>query len=540
MDFGYVFLFGDFNSRTKNKPDYIENDAVHDSVSVLSYSNDDQLTERINPDVGHNEYGTRLLSLCKATGVRIVNGRHKGGYSNDFTFNGARGLSTIDYLLTTSDMFDTISKYIVGNFTMFSDHTPLHIELHCFLDAYNIVNNDFLRSRDVFKWDSCYLELCKESLFACENISNTVNFECITSQDELDERLQILVNLLDSSFGQHFKLQSKNPKQTNKVRSTQRRTVYLSVDDKPWFDGKLKSLYKDYVVALRKFNSYKCNSNHADLLSKKRIYKKHEAKAKRIYKNTEGDQLSLLKQNNPKQFFAKFKKRSKTNSNISLENFYEHFKSIASTQDDGDIESGNEGLDINCIFEELDKNISIDEIKEAIGNLKPGKSHGEDGILNEYFIEFQDYFLPILHNLFNCILNTGIFPSTWSSSIIIPVFKKGDSTDPNNYRGISLVSNMCKLFTSILNKRLLEWSTYNDVITDAQFGFKPSCGTRDAIFALHSIISNRLVKRRGYIVHSSILKKRWILLIDDFCGLNFQRLALKENYCQLLKRYIVM
>lgn len=31
-------------------------------------------------------------------------------------------------------------------------------------------------------------------------------------------------------------------------------------------------------------------------------------------------------------------------------------------QDDGDIESGNEGLDINCIFEELDKNISIDEI----------------------------------------------------------------------------------------------------------------------------------------------------------------------------------
>lgn len=61
MDFGHVFLFGDFNSRTNNKPDYIENDAVHGSVSVLS--NDDQLTERINQDVGHNEYGTRLLSL---------------------------------------------------------------------------------------------------------------------------------------------------------------------------------------------------------------------------------------------------------------------------------------------------------------------------------------------------------------------------------------------------------------------------------------------------------------------------------------------
>lgn len=77
----------------------------------------------------------------------------------------------------------------------------------------------------------------------------------------------------------------------------------------------------------------------------------------------------MLKQNNLKQFFAKFKKKSKTNSKISLENFYDHFKFIATTQDDGDTESGNEGLVINCIFEELDKTISFDEIKEAIVNL---------------------------------------------------------------------------------------------------------------------------------------------------------------------------
>lgn len=42
----------DFNSRTKIKPYY----TVHNSVSLLSYSNDNQLTEQINQDVGHNEY----------------------------------------------------------------------------------------------------------------------------------------------------------------------------------------------------------------------------------------------------------------------------------------------------------------------------------------------------------------------------------------------------------------------------------------------------------------------------------------------------
>lgn len=102
------------------------------------------------------------------------------------------------------------------------------------------------------------------------------------------------------------------------------------------------------------------------------------------------------------------------------------------------------------------------KLKKAIDKLKRGKSHGGGGILNEYFIEFQDYLLPILCNLFNCILHTGFSPSAWSGSIIVSVFKKGDCKDPNNYRGTRLVSNLYKLFTSIL----LQWSECNDVITN--------------------------------------------------------------------------
>lgn len=62
--------------------------------------------------------------------------------------------------------------------------------------------------------------------------------------------------------------------------------------------------------------------------------------------------------------------------------------------------------------------------------------------------------------------------------------------DLNNYRGITLVSYLAKLFTSIINSRLLEWDqryTCN-IITDAQFGFKPGVGTIDAIFVLQNLI----------------------------------------------------
>jgi hypothetical protein len=67
--------------------------------------------------------------------------------------------------------------------------------------------------------------------------------------------------------------------------------------------------------------------------------------------------------------------------------------------------------------------------------------------MNEYLITGKAYLIPILEKLFNNIINTGIYPELWVQSIIIPVFKKGDVNEPKNYRGISFVSHVGKLFT---------------------------------------------------------------------------------------------
>ena len=61
----------------------------------IPYCSDPDLLKRVNPVTGHNEFGTRLIQLCKASGLRIVNGRHTDGYANYFTFNGANGMSVI-------------------------------------------------------------------------------------------------------------------------------------------------------------------------------------------------------------------------------------------------------------------------------------------------------------------------------------------------------------------------------------------------------------------------------------------------------------
>ena len=84
--------------------------------------------------------------------------------------------------------------------------------------------------------------------------------------------------------------------------------------------------------------------------------------------------------------------------------------------------------------------------------MKRDNSTEFDNLINGYLITTKAYLIPILGKLFNNIINTGIDPELWVQSIIIPVFRKGDVNEPKNYRGISLVSPVGKLFKGLLNK----------------------------------------------------------------------------------------
>ena len=102
-----------------------------------------------------NEYGTRLLNFCKASGLRILNGRDRHGYSNHFTCCGSNGVSVIDYLLLFPEIFPIIDKFIVCNVTEFSAHAPLHVQLVVTADLHtsNIpcVDDSIGHDRIVFK-----------------------------------------------------------------------------------------------------------------------------------------------------------------------------------------------------------------------------------------------------------------------------------------------------------------------------------------------------------------------------------------------------
>ena len=103
--------------------------------------------------------------------------------------------------------------------------------------------------------------------------------------------------------------------------------------------------------------------------------------------------------------------------------------------------------------------------------LNNNKSSGNDNIINEFIKNSPDCILEVIVNLFNVVLDTGLIPSDWCIGVIKPLFKnKRSPDDPDNYRGITLLSCLGKLFTSVLNARLSWFIESTGILGDEQAG----------------------------------------------------------------------
>ena len=81
---------------------------------------------------------------------------------------------------------------------------------------------------------------------------------------------------------------------------------------------------------------------------------------------------------------------------------------------------------------------------------------------------------PVLKGLFNNCLRLGIFPNELKIAKVTPLFKSGNINDMSNYRPISILPVLSKVLEKIINKRLADFFTVNNVLNEAQFGFRQS------------------------------------------------------------------
>jgi hypothetical protein len=92
------------------------------------------------------------------------------------------------------------------------------------------------------------------------------------------------------------------------------------------------------------------------------------------------------------------------------------------------------------------------------------------------------------------LLNIVIFQE-WRESIIVPIYKKGDKTGCNNYRGMSLLPTTYKILFNILQSRLIPYA--EEIIGDHQCGFRRNRSTTDHLFCIHQILEKKWEAESG-------------------------------------------
>jgi len=132
---------------------------------------------------------------------------------------------------------------------------------------------------------------------------------------------------------------------------------------------------------------------------------------------------------------------------------------------------------------------SASEVELAIEKLKSHKWPGIDQIPAELIKEGGRTIYLEIHKLIISISKKDKLPEDWKEWIIVPIHKKGDKTDCNNYRGISLLPATYKILSNILLSRLIPYAT--EIIGDHHCGFRRNRSTIDHIFCIRQILEKK-------------------------------------------------
>ncbi len=130
------------------------------------------------------------------------------------------------------------------------------------------------------------------------------------------------------------------------------------------------------------------------------------------------------------------------------------------------------------------KDIDEEGVRKIIERLAPKTSFGFDGLSTKLIKEIKDCLVKPLTLIINQMLNTGIFPDKLKIAKIAPAHKKDDETLFTNYRPISLLPAISKIFEKVIFKQLYDFFQLNKLFYNSQYGFRTEHSTEYAALEL--------------------------------------------------------
>ena len=509
-------LLGDFNARTSNLTDFVE---IHENLSDLCdwdphtiqvFKNSSISEQRFSKDKTLNQNGKNLLEFCKISDLKILNGR-VGSDANvgNYTCHTGMGSSLIDYGLASASIFPYIQDFTIEQFDRCTSdaHSAISVKIAIDCDTNEPVlidetNSNISQAQEIIQFDLQWDDERKADFIQNFSETNIQEFENILNSVEINSVSSATIDSITESFKALF---IESSKATGLYKKKSYRTSNFSkankiIDSKPWFDDACKAARSEYLKLKNKMHRSLSNHIRDEAYIRGRYFKNLIKRKKREYneqlKNNLRDDFTKC----PKDFWRFINGNSEDGNNaIDLNTFADHFKAVGdlNTHIEDELDGSEEMVNIENGNDNIDFPFTVDEVRRHIKLLRNNKSAGYDRITNEYLKNCPDIMILLLTKYFNIILESGIVPDDWCRALIQPIYKKkGSKLDPDNYRGISLISCIGKLFTSCVNTRLTDYLEICGLLNDNQAGFRRGYSTIDHIFTLNSILEFYLHHRK--------------------------------------------
>lgn len=315
---------------------------------------------------------------------------------------------------------------------------------------------------------------------------STVTWDTIYSEDNIDAATNKFVNIIINAINSCTTFKRTNRKNYKKtpwitnglIKSVHKKNLMFKNLQKDPNNTELKESYKNYKNKLSAL-IYKTKNNYY-----RNEINKNATDSKSIWKVIQGI-------TNSKSKLAHIESIKNKDGEVLTETKCVANEFVKTFTEMGKILANNINKDPNFSPERTQSRQSFFllptdkiEIKNIISNLKNNKSTGVDLIKAETLKAISKYITDPFVFIINKCMEVGLWPSAFKLSVITPIHKNGDKSQVQNYRPISQITTLAKIFEKVLKVRLNSYLKKFNILSDKQYGFKEGVSTQDAIIDL--------------------------------------------------------
>ena len=353
-------------------------------------------------------------------------------------------------------------------------------------------------------------------------LSEDIDFNSSTC--DINNNLSHFYDCLSNAVDPLFKVK------VNRAQSVDANQNHRQAATLPWYDISCKEKQREFYRLLNIYRKNKNDENRRSMVKARSDYKSMVRKKKFIFDTSETRKIEKIRFENAKAYWNLLKTKyfSQSSNVLDADTFAEYFKAINNPasqfyQPDVDVLFFNERYlngELQVMFEELNIEISNNEILKACNELHCGKAGGPDLVINEFFKHGIEFLIDYLQG---------------TEGYIIPLHKKGDKDKTENYRPITLLSALGKLFTRILNNRLCSWAEKYHIYVEAQAGFRKEMGTIDNVFVINGLINHLLNANKRLFVAFIDFSKAFDYVVKDNLWFKLIRYGVRGKILNILR-----